>query len=69
MEIIKNVSYKSCHIKVERDAKRNEYKVVVTDANGKRYRNSFDTELDATQWGVSKAEYCDRKAYDYKIRR
>ena len=65
MEIIKNVSYKSCHIRVRRDSKRNEYKVVVTDANGKRYPNSFNTELDATQWAVSKAEYCDRKAYDY----
>ena len=68
MEIVKNVSYKSCHIKVERDTKRNTYKVVVTDANGEKYRDTFKTELDATLWAVSKAEYCDREAYDYKVR-
>lgn len=65
MEIIKNVSYKSCRIKIERDTEENEYNVVVIDANNHKWIESFATELKATQWAVSKAEYCDRQAYDY----
>lgn len=65
MEIIKNASYKSCHIQVERDVEENEYNVVVTDANNHKWVESFATELEATQWAVSKAEWCDRQAYDY----
>lgn len=66
MEIIKNVSYKSCHIKVERDVEENEYNVVVIDANNHKWIESFATELEATQWAVSKAEWCDRQTYDYE---
>lgn len=69
MKIIKNASYKSCHIQVERDVEENEYNVVVIDANNHKWIESFATELEATQWAVSKAEWCDRQAYDYKIRR
>ena len=69
MEIIKNASYKSCRIKIERDTEENEYNVTVTDGNGRQWRESFAKELQATQWAVSKAEWCDRQLYDYKERR
>ena len=65
MNIIKNANYKSCHIRVERDVEEDEYNVVVTDANNHNWTESFATELEATQWAVSKAEWCDRKTYDY----
>ena len=68
MNIIKNANYKSCHIQVERDAEENEYNVVVTDANNHKWTESFATELEATQWALSKAEWCDRQSYDYKVR-
>ena len=64
MKLIKKTNYKSSHVELTKES--GVYKANLTGPNGEKFAETFKTELQATQWLVSKAEWLDRKAYDYR---
>lgn len=60
---MKKFSYKSSNLQIKK--KGNEFVATIISPQNKKETETFTSNEDAKYWLISKAEYYDRKAYDY----
>lgn len=60
---MKKFNYKSSHLQIEKSGE-NFIATIISPQNIKE-RDIFTNQEDAKYWLISKAEYYDRKTYDY----
>lgn len=57
-------SYKSSHLQIKKKGK--DFVATIISPQNVKEKETFSSQEDAKYWLISKAEYFDRQAYDYK---
>lgn len=60
---MKKFSYKSSNLQIKK--KGDKFVATIISPQNKKETETFSSNQDAEYWLISKAEYYDRKAYDY----